>query len=46
VTYLRDVDGQARLCWGAIDWERQPVTLQEIATAQELQEALYTVGLL
>ncbi len=46
VTYLRDVDGQARLCWGAIDWERQSVALQEIATAQELREALYTVGLL
>jgi len=46
VTYLRDVDEQGRLCWGAIDWERQPVALQEIATAQELQEALYTVGLL
>lgn len=45
VTYLRDQDGQARLFWGAIDWQHELATLREITTAEEWATAFDTVGL-
>jgi hypothetical protein len=45
VTYLRRLDGRDRLFWGTIDWEKEPLTLEEIDMAAALDEAFYVVGL-
>ena len=45
VTHLRRVDGQDRIFWGRIDWDKTPIALEEIDSAQALEEALYVIGL-
>ena len=47
VTYTRAAaDGQQRLFWGAIDWQRDVPVLEELDSAEALTSALAVVGII
>jgi hypothetical protein len=45
VTYTRRQEGQQRLFWGAIDWERPQPLLEELGDQTMLERALAVVGI-